>query len=545
MAQVGLMARLGDGVRTRTVRASTTNLERAVMVVVVAGHLVAAVLCLMIVTGWRGPSVLNEITGSSYWPWQSALTVVSLGLTTVALSIGAVRSPGVRRVLLSVAAVVLTVFAMDALPLGPARPWLVGAGVACAVVSLTIPPGSPARETLRCTVAFVPFLMALVATVRSSDVDQALLALRSQGLVPAAAIMLSLVAIFALASSVEEQRERTGRLLSWRVTGRAVIVAAALKLVLLAALYLHVTGGFLGGEPFWRPRLDRPLTWLHAAVVAGLILLVALRSWHRPLRPEGFSPRLAVVSIGVGVMQACALLALLAITVVNAVSPTADTSGLFAFPNWVIDHVERVQLVVGGAILLAALVELWIRRTLTSGLYLWLAAGTWLVPALLGIAFASENSPTAWAAPGQVETLLTAAVLVIALSRRAAGVNRRGLMFLIVVPLVVLHLDSFWPEAWMDHVTQIAVVAAAVVALWLNPSPVYADRRRNERSRSLLVAGQLGLLTLYLYLLTDADLASGLGSSTTIAWLWLGIPVTAVLTARVAARADVPLARRH
>jgi len=244
-------------------------------------------------------------------------------------------------------------------------------------------------------------------------------------------------------------------------------------------------------------------------------------------------------------MQACALLALLAITVVNAVSPTADTSGLFAFPNWVIDHVERVQLVVGGAILLAALVELWIRRTLTSGLYLWLAAGTWLVPALLGLAFASENSPTAWAAPGQVETLLTAAVLVIALSRRAAGVNRRGLMVLIVVPLVVLHLDSFWPKAWMDHVTQIAVVAAAVVALWLNPSPVYADRRRNERSRSLLVAGQLGLLTLYLYLLTDADLASGLGSSTTIAWLWLGIPVTAVLTARVAARAYVPLARRH
>jgi hypothetical protein len=534
------MSRLGDGVRTRTLRASTSNLERAVVVVVVLGHVVAVLLCLMIVTGWRGPSVVNTISGSTYWPWQALITVAALGVITVALSIGAVRSPWVRRVMLSATAVILTLFAMDALPLGPARLWLVGAGIACTAVALVLPPGRPARETLRCTVASAPFLMAFIATARSTDIDQALAAIRSQGLIPSAAILLSLVAIFAVASSVEEQRERTGRLLAWRVTRQAVLCATVLKLVLLGALYLHLTGGFLGGEPFWRPRLDRPLSWLHAAIVAGLILLVALRSWRRPLAPAGFSPRLAVVSFGVGIMQVCALVALVVVTVVNAVSPTTDTSSLFTIPNWVIDHVEMVQLVVAAAILLAALAELAVRRSLTSGLYLWLAAGTWLVPALLGVAFASDDTPAAWAVPGQVEAVLTVAVLAVALSRRPAGVQPRTLMMLIVVPFVVLHLDSFWPDAWMDHVTQIAVVAAVVIALWLNPPPVYADRRRNERSRALLVAGQLGLLTLYLYLLTDADIADGLGSSTTIAWLWLGVPLTAVLTARVARVAGSP-----
>lgn len=513
------------------------------MVVVILGQVVAALLCLMVATGWRGPAVVNEISGSTYWPWQSLITVVALGLVTVTLSIGAVRSPLVRRVLLSGAAVVLALFTMDALPIGPARPWLVAIGIACTAVGLALPPGRPGWEAVRCAVAFAPFLMAFVATVRGSAVDQALAAIRGQALVPSAAILLSLLAIFAVASSVEEQRERTGRLLAWRVTMRAVLVAIALKLILLAALYLHLTGGFLGGEGFWRPRLDRPLSWVHAGIVAGLIVLVAVRSWRRPLTPGDFTPRLAVLAVGVGVMEVVALATLVAVTVVNALSPTTDTSSLFTFPNWVIDHVERVQLVVAGAILLAALAELAVRRRLTSGLYLWLAAGTWLIPALLGIAFASDATPTAWAAPGQVETILTLVVLAMAVSRRTAGLQPRALMVLIVVPFIVLHLDSFWPDAWMDHVTQIAVVGTVVIALWLNPPPVYSDRSRNERSRSLLVAGQLGLLTLYLYLLNDAELTGGLGASTTIAWLWLGVPITAVLTARVAGRTDAAPAR--
>ncbi len=496
----------------------------------------AAVLCLMILTGWRGPAVLNRFTGTPYWPWQSILTVVALGVITVTTTIACVRSTPARRALLSGVAVVLALLTMDALGLGSARVWLVVLGLASLVTALALPPGGRDRETVRCALAAVPALMALVATVRSSDVEQALAAVRGRGLAPSAAILLSLLTIFALTVSVEGQRERTGRLLHWRVTTRAVLAAAVLKLLLLGALYLHLTGGFLGGDVFWRARVDQPWSWVHAALVAGLMVGVAVPSSRRPLEPGGFTPRLAAVSLGVGIMQVTALATLVAITVVNTVSPLADTASLFALPDWVIDHVEVVQLVIAGAILLAASTQLAVRRTLTAGLYLWLAAGVWLVPALLGIAFASDTSPTAWAAPGQVETVVTLAVLAMAVARRPAGFQPRALMLLVVVPLVVLHLDSFWPEAWTDQVTQIAVVLAVVIALWLNPPPAFADRRRNERSRALLVSGQLGVLTLYLYLFNDAQLSGLLGSSTTIAWLWLGIPITAVLTARVAAR---------
>lgn len=536
MTQVGLRTRLGDGFRARALRVGTSNLERAVRVVVLLGHAWAALLCLMIATGWRGRAVLNEISGDTYWPWQSIVTVVALGVVMVTISIGAVRSAPRQRVVLSGAALIIALFTMDALSLGSARLWLVALGLACTAAALTLPAAGRNHEAARCSLASAPAVMALVATVRSSDVDQALAAIRGRSLAPAASILLSLLTIFALATSVEGQRERTGRLLRWRVTRQAVIAAVVLKLLLLAGLYLHVTGGFLGGEVFWRPRVDQPLSWLHAALVAGLMVSVAAWSARRPLAAGGFPPRLAAVSLGVGIMEVAALATLVAITVVGTVVPSADTSSFFGLPNWVIDHVERVQVVIAGVILLAALAELLVRRALSAGLYLWLAAGLWLVPALIGIAFASDTSPTAWAAPGQVEAVVTVAVLAMVVTGRTAGLQPRALMVLVVVPFVVLHLDSFWPDAWMDHVTQIAVVAAVVIALWLNPPPAYADQRRNERSRSLLVAGQVGLLTLYLYLFNDAQLSGVLGSSTTIAWLWLGIPITAVLTARVAGR---------
>lgn len=533
MTHVGLRARLGGGLRERALRVGSPNLDPAVRVVVVLGHVVAALLCVMVATGWRGPAVPNTITGDTYRPWQALVTVVALGLVTAAVSIGAVRAAPLARLGLSATAVVLSFLTLAPLPDGPAHGWLVALGSACTAAALGLPSGSNVREVARCALVGVAPALAFVATLRSSEVDQALTALRSRGLAPSAAILLSLLAVFALASSVQEQRERSARLLAWRVTRRAVLAAAALKLALLATLYLHVTGGFLGGEAFWRPRLDRPLSWVHAAVVAVLIVVVAVQTRRQPLVAGDFTPRLGAVALGVGLMELAALATLVAVTIVSTLLPTTDTNPLFAFPNWVIEHVEPLQLVAGGAILVAAVAETAVRRRLTAGLYLWLAAGVWLVPALLGIAFASGATPTAWAAPGQVETLITLAVVVMAATRRPADLDSRALMLLVVVPLVVLHADSFWPDAWTDHLTQVAVIAAVVIALWLNPPHAYAARRRNERSRALVMAGQLGLLTLYLYLFDDAQQSGLLGSTTTIAWLWLGIPVTAVLTARI------------
>ena len=119
-----------------------------------------------------------------------------------------------------------------------------------------------------------------------------------------------------------------------------------------------------------------------------------------------------------------------------------------------------------------------------------------------------------------------------AVAPRPGWMTARTLMGLVLVPIVVLHLESLWPS---DSVTliELGVVLSVVIALWLNPPPVYSSKTRNERERSLLVAGNLTILVLYIYLFNDAQLAGGLESSTTIAWLWLGVPITAVLVARI------------
>ena len=60
MTQVGLGARLGDGLRERALRAYPPNLDPVVRTVLVLGHVVAVLLCLMVASGWRGPSVVSR-----------------------------------------------------------------------------------------------------------------------------------------------------------------------------------------------------------------------------------------------------------------------------------------------------------------------------------------------------------------------------------------------------------------------------------------------------------------------------------------------------
>ncbi len=390
-------------------------------------------------------------------------------------------------------------------------------------------------EATRCALAFAPFALAAVAVHLSSDVDRAMSSLQALQLTIASALALSLVAIFAVATALEEHRERTETLLTWQITTRAVVVAAGIKLVLTLALYLGFTGEFLGGPEYWRPRLDQPLSWVHAALVAGVVAVVAVVSRFRPLEGGRFALRLLTLASLLGVMQVATLVAFIGVTTVAVVRPSADATALFSLPMWVIEHVELVQL--GGVMLILAF-GIWSARhrpPLTTGNYLWLVAGLWLGPPLAGIALSEGGGPTAWAAPGQVETLLTVAVLALALLPAGRRLSRRALMVLLVVPIVVLHLDTLLPDSWVQSMTQLLVVAATATALWLSPPPVYADRGRNERVRMLLMARVLIILLLSVYLFTEEEFSGQVSAATTLAWLWLGVPLTAVLTARVSA----------
>lgn len=529
----GVASRLREGYQSRVRRVLTPHLAPSIRVLLIASQLLVVVLCVMVLTGWRGPAVTNDFTGALYWPWQALITVLAMGILATCLGVVAVRSRLPARLALSAGVVVLTLLAVDAVPLGPLRAWLCGLMLMSAVVGLLLP-SRGVWETIRCILVLAPFVVAFFSTLSSTGMDQALVAIRAQQLAPFAAVGLSMLAIFSVASAVEGQRERSARLLTGRITIRAVWITLLVKALLLLALYFRLTGDFLGGEAMWRPRLQAPLSWLHAVVVAVVIVGAALLTLRRPLIGRGFTSHLAALVLCLAAMESTFIAASGIVTAASAVAPTADLSAFFLVPSLMIDNAEFVQLVGVVALLVSALLVVAIWRRVTTGTFLWLIAGIWLVPPLLGIAFATSDSPAAWAAPGQVDTLLTVVVLALLLTRRPRTASPRILMLLLVVPLVVLYWPTFWPGEWTNRLLPLAVVGAVVVALWLNPPPVYADRQRNERVRALLLGGQLTVLILYVYLLNSADLAGGLDSSSQIAWLWLGIPFTAVLTARVA-----------
>lgn len=515
-------------------RALPRSMNRAVAVTVLAGYGLIVVVAAAILIGWRGPSQVT--LGVSYWPVQALLTTVTLGVISTAVTIAAVRSSWWPRLALSGVAIVLALVSLDALPLGPGRLPVLVVSLVASVGALVGRQGSTARESVRCLLASVPFVVGLMAQLVASDIDRALVALQNAQLIPTAAIGLGLLAVFAIASSVEQHRERASRVMARSVSLRSVVVVVVVKLAVLGALYLHLTGDFLGGEPFWRPRLQSPLTWVHAAVIGGIVAYVAVRSRTHALTPArfDFQPRLRLLSVSVGVAAAAGLLAIIGLAVVNAVNPGTDVNlRLFAAANWVVDNVGVIQFVLVGTILVAVVVELAVTRRLTAGRYLWLVAGLWLLPPLFGIAF--DASITAWAAPGQVDAVITLAVLVIVLVPRWRHrvAPPRVLMTLLVVPAVVLHLVNLWPSSWTDAAIKVLLIGAVMAAVLLDQPPVTSNIGQTERTRTLTVAGQLGILVAYYHLFGDAELTGGLGSSTTIAWLWLAVPTMAVLTARV------------
>ncbi|MFK5634066.1 hypothetical protein [Ornithinimicrobium sp. LYQ103] len=532
----GTRERLRSGLDLRLQRILTPHLIAPVRWALLAGQVLALLLCVVVATGWRGPTEVDRIVGATYRPWQALLTMVALGTIAVAVSIASSRSRGWRRAALFVAGLVVTLLAVAALPSSGWGRAAAVVGTGCTVLALSLPARGRVLEATRCLLASVPFVAAVVAAVvLGSDVDRALSALRADQLAVSSALALSLLAIFAAATALEEHRERTETLLTWRIGTRAVVLAACAKVVLLLALYRHLTGGFLGGEDYWQHRLDQPLSWLHAVLVAGLVTTVALVSRYRPLEGGRFATRMLVLTMLLGVMHVVALMTVVLATAVGVIGPLADPAPLFGPADWLIDHVVVLQLAGVMVLLAAAIWSLRGRRPLTTGVYLWLVAGVWLGPALAGIEFTDADDPAAWAAPGQVDTVLTLTALVIVLLPAARRVSRRALMVLLVVPVVVLHIGMFWPDGWTRPTLQLVVVAAAAASLWLNPPPVYADRRRNERVRALLVARTVSILVLYLYLFTDPALDDQVSTTTTLAWLWLGVPLAAVLTARVGA----------
>ncbi len=102
-----------SGVRLRVLRILTRHLLAPVRWVLLLGNALAILLCGMVITGWRGPAEVNEITGTPYWPWQALVVMVTLGLVAVTISIASVRSSGWARAVLVVTALACSLLAVE------------------------------------------------------------------------------------------------------------------------------------------------------------------------------------------------------------------------------------------------------------------------------------------------------------------------------------------------------------------------------------------------------------------------------------------------
>ena len=373
----------------------------------------------LILTEWRGPKEVDAISGSVRWPLLFSVVVIALGGVSVGLSIAAVRSRPVSRLLLSFLFLAILLVTLDSLPSSSARPWLVSLGIACGAFAIVDLTRSRTAMAAQAALAFLPFAFVAVQVATADGGADPLVRGRTESLADFAAIAVAALATFALAAALQANHQRTNRLIQRRVTIRAVVIALAIKVLVLCALYLHLVGQAFGGEQLWQIRANHPLSWLHAAVIAGLIVGVTARSWRRPLISRGFVPRLAAICVAAALMELAAIASQIAIHMVGSVSPHSATPWFHTAPVWVIDHNPQLQLGFGVAILAFALAEVAVRRPWTIGSYLWLVAGAWLVPPLVGIAMFSDADITFWASPGQVDIALTALVVLLVCAKRA------------------------------------------------------------------------------------------------------------------------------
>jgi len=160
-------------------RILTRHLLAPVRWVLLLGNALAILLCGMVMTGWRGPAAVDEITGTPYWPWQALVVMVTLGLVAVTTSIASVRSSGWARAVLVVTTLACSLLAVEVFRSaswdGSSR---LSGSCSCSSRRHSRPVAR-LMEATRCALAFAPFALAAVAVHLSSDVDRAMSSLQA------------------------------------------------------------------------------------------------------------------------------------------------------------------------------------------------------------------------------------------------------------------------------------------------------------------------------------------------------------------------------
>jgi len=319
---------------------------------------------------------------------------------------------------------------------------------------------------------------------------------------------------------------------------------AVLGIVLLAAVLVVVRltvwrNLFPDPDPaLWAPFSEAPISWLHAALVAALVVIVAVRSVGRPLRrsrERGVTAALAVAGNAYLVLALAVILGGMLVAIVSGRVFLADPGPV----------VLAVLKFVGVAAVIA--VVLLPRFRGTAARALGVVTGAYLLPltlsALLGalgvrLPSGLDGFP---ASPVQVAILLVAAAVVSAAvglaSPAAQPVGHSLAVRLAIVPLIAVHAGWLLPAAWSEF-GRVVLVAGVLLALLFFMPKVAADPARH--TLDVLTVSGAQLLALVVFALAIPSFVDD-GSTIVLGLFWLSVAVIAALTIRttsVATRLD-------
>jgi len=400
-------------------------------------------------------------------------------------------------------------------------PWL-GVVLACLVAAPWIP----------AVVANIRFGNALHATAPSNPYDLVRLLMADIGTttyVPGLAI--AFIAAMATGGVALAAHSRAAMAHNVSRHPRGWTVAAIVCAVALTVIVLEVTGvwgvnsGYL--EQYWT--LGEVGSWPHAIITALAIAFVTQRSFRAPLRQRGDVATTLAVGVSALAVQSVVALVMIANLIAHAITGSVETT---------IAPPAGLHLLIMWAALLAVVpVAVLPRFKGTVGRSVAIVALLYLVPVYVGITALDLGFDVwvkFWAKSSQVAiclTVIACIATVLGLLGKPAGIPAEMAIRLALIPLLIISGTSWLPSVVATPLTPIIAVTAALYALlWTLPDSG-GDRKAHTgvvltvSAQLLLVAAAAAIVNLYPDVSADDP---------TIALLFFGVPLSALLCAKVA-----------
>jgi hypothetical protein len=306
----------------------------------------------------------------------------------------------------------------------------------------------------------------------------------------------------------------------------AGVVAAVVVLVVLRLTVAREV--FPSPDPeLWSPFAKAPISWLHAAAVGALVVVVAARSVRHPLRRSRERRITAALAVAGNADLALGLAVILVAMVIAAVL------GGFVIPE--VPPIVVAALKFAGVVAITV-VALLPRFRGTAARALAVVSGAYLVPltlnGLLGAAGVTLPPGLAGYPATPVQVLLV--LLVVAVAGAIVPAIRRsfgtGLVVrFALVPVVAVHAGWLLPAAWSD-VGRIVLVGGVLLAVLFFLPPLAEDRDRHALDVLSASGGQVLALAVFALALPSFFNDSQL---VVLGLFWLSVAVIAALTVRV------------